>query len=115
MLLLAACGGSPDRPSAEATTSSRLRTPAEACALQVGYWATELLKPNHDKGYDYQEMGLTVADYQLVLDITKDAKRLGPSATHEQTLAFVNREAQRRCAGRGTTTCTTATHAGWPC
>jgi len=114
MLLLAACG-TPDHPAAEATTSSRLRTAAETCALQVGYWANELLKPNHDKGYDYQEMGLTTADFQLVLDITKAAKRLGPDATHEQQLAFVNHEAQRRCANRRTTTCTTATHAGWPC
>jgi hypothetical protein len=115
MLLLAACGGTPDHPAAEATTSSRLRTAAETCALQVGYWANKLLKPNHDKGYDYQEMGLTTADFQLVLDISKAAKRLGPNATHEQQLAFVNREAQRRCASRGTTTCTTATNAGWPC
>jgi len=114
VLLLAGCGG-PDRPTAEATTSSRLRTPAETCALQVGYWAGELLKPNHDKGYDYQEMGLTTADYQIVLDITKDAKRLQRTATREQTLAFVAREAQRRCAGHGTTTCTAATNAGWPC
>jgi hypothetical protein len=115
VLLLAACGGAPDHPAAGATTTSRLRTPAETCALQVGYWANELLKPNHDKGYDYQEMGLTTADFQLVLDITKAARRLGPGTTHQQQLAFVNREAQRRCAGRGTTTCTTATHAGWPC
>jgi hypothetical protein len=115
MLLLAACGGGAERPAAEAATSSRLRTPAEACALQVGYWAGELLKPNHDKGYDYQEMGLTTADYQIVLDITRDAKRLQRTASHEETLAFVAREAQRRCAGHGTTTCTTATHAGWPC
>lgn len=114
-LLLAACGGAPQRPAALPTTSSRLRTPAEACALQVGYWASELLDAKSDKGYDYQEMGLTTADFQLVLDITKAARRLGPGTTHQQQLAFVNREAQRRCAGRGTTTCTTATHAGWPC
>ena len=60
-------------------------------------------------------MGLTTADYQLVLDITKDAKQLQRTATREQTLAFVAREAQRRCADKATTTCTTATHAGWPC
>jgi hypothetical protein len=114
MLLLAACGGSPDHQAAGATTTSRLRTPAETCALQVGYWANELLKPNHDKGYDYQEMGLTTADFQLVLDITKAAKRLGPNATHEQQLAFVNREAQRRCANKAPT-CTTTGGAGWPC
>lgn len=103
MLLLAACGGTPERPAAEATTSSRLRTPAETCALQVGYWVGELLKANNDKGYDYQEMGLTVADYQLVLDITKQAKRLRRTATREQTLAFVATETKRRCASRTAT------------
>jgi hypothetical protein len=116
MLLLAACGGTPERPSAQATTSSRLRTAAETCALQVGYWAVEVLKPDfNSRGYDYQKMGLTTTDYQLVLDIAKEAKQLRRTATREQTLAFIAREAQRRCADKATTTCTTATPNGWPC
>jgi hypothetical protein len=115
VLLLAACSGAPEHPAAEPTTSSRLRTPAETCALQVGYWATELLGAKSDKGYDYQEMGLTDADYRLVLAITKQAKQLRRTASREETLAFVTREAQRRCAGRTATTCTTAAGGGWPC
>ena len=113
-LLLGACGGAPDRPSAEPTTS-RLRTPAETCTLQVGYWAAELVKATTDQGYDYQEMGLTAPDYRLVLAITKEARQLRRHATEEQTLAFVARESARRCAGRKATTCTTGAGAGWPC
>jgi hypothetical protein len=115
VLLLAACGGGPDRPSAQATTSSRPRTAAESCALQVGYWAVEVLKPDYNEYGDYQKMGLTTTYYQLVLDISKEAKQLRKTATREQTLAFIDREAKRRCAEKATTTCTTATHNGWPC
>ncbi|HEV8567521.1 MAG TPA: hypothetical protein VGQ92_10580, partial [Actinoplanes sp.] len=115
MLLLAACGGPPDRPAAQPTTSSRPRTPAESCALQVGYWAVEVLKPDYNEYGDYQKMGLTAAYYQLVLDISKEARQLRKTATREQTLAFIDREAKRRCAEKATTTCTTATHNGWPC
>ena len=114
-LLLAACGGAPPRPAALPTTSSRLRTPAEACALQVGYWASELLDAKSDKGYDYQEMGLTDADYQLVLAITGQARKVRRTAGRAEALAFVKREAQRRCASRTATTCTTAAGGGWPC
>jgi hypothetical protein len=113
-LLLGACAGAPERPAAAPTTSSRLRTPAETCTLQVGYWAAELVKATTDQGYDYQHMGLTEPDYRLVLAITKEAKQLRRHATEEATLAFVAREAQRRCAGRKATTCTT-TGGGWPC
>jgi hypothetical protein len=112
VLLLAACGGTSDRPSAQATTSSRPRTAAEICALQVGYWAAEVLKPDYDEYGDYQKMGLTATYYQLVLDISKEAKRLRKTATHEQTLAFIAEEAKRRCA-KAATTCTTATHNGY--
>jgi hypothetical protein len=44
VVLLAACGGAPDRPPAQATTSSRPPTAAEICARQVGYWAAEALR-----------------------------------------------------------------------
>jgi hypothetical protein len=108
VLLLAACGGTPDRPSAQATTSSRPRSAAETCARQVGYWAAEAFKPNSTTTYgDYQKMGLAGSYYQLVMDITKEARQLRKTATHEQTLAFIAEEAKRRCA-RTVTTCTTA-------
>jgi hypothetical protein len=115
MLLLAACGGTPERPAAQATTSSRPRTPAETCALQVGYWAAEVLKPGYQEYGDYQKMGLTATTYQLVLDISKEARKLRRTATREQTLAFIANEAKRRCARAATTTCTTASPYGYPC
>jgi hypothetical protein len=114
MLLLAACGGTPDRPAAEPTTSSRLRTAAETCAVQVGYWAGEVIKPGYQEYGDYQKMGLTAANYQFVLDIAKEAKQLRKTATREQTLAFITREASRRCAAAAATTCTTTSQYGYP-
>jgi hypothetical protein len=114
-LLLAACGGTPDRPSAQATTSSPPRSAAEICARQVGYWAAQVLKPTTTTTYgDYQKMGLAGTYYQLVLDISKEAKRLRKTATHEQTLAFIAEEAKRRCAKAATTCTTTASYNGFP-
>jgi hypothetical protein len=113
VLLLAACGGAPERSAAGATTSSRLRTAAETCAVQVGYWAGEVIKPGYQEYGDYQKMGLTAANYQIVLDIAKQAKQLRKTATAEQTLAFINREATRRCAAAATT-CTTTSQYGYP-
>ena len=109
VLLLAACGGAPDRPPPQATTSSRPRTAAEACARQVGYWVAEALKPGTTTYGDYQTMGLSGTSYELVLEITKEAKRLRKTATQEQTLAFIAEEAKRRCA-RTVSTCTTTAH-----
>jgi hypothetical protein len=115
VLLLAACGGTPDRPPAQATTSSRPRTAAEICARQVGYWAAEVFKPATTTTYgDYQKMGLTGTYYQLVLDISKQAKRLRRTATQEQTLAFIATEAERRCANAAATCTTTASYNGFP-
>jgi hypothetical protein len=115
VLLLAACGGTPERPSAQATTSSRPRSAAEICARQVGYWAAEALKPATTTTYgDYQKMGLAGTYYQLVLDISKEAKRLRKTATQEQTLAFIAEEAKRRCAKAATTCTTTASYNGFP-
>jgi hypothetical protein len=115
VLLLAACGGTPDRPSAQATTSSRPPSAAEICARQVSYWAAEALKPAATTTYgDYQKMGLAGTYYQLVLDISKEAKRLRKTATHEQTLAFIAEEAKRRCAKAATSCTTTATYNGFP-
>jgi hypothetical protein len=115
MLLLAACGGTPEAPSAQATTTSRLPTAAESCTLQVGYWAAEVIKPGYEEYGDYQKMGLTGATYQLVLDISKEARQLQRTATREQTLAFIATEAKRRCAETATTTCTTASRFTYPC
>jgi hypothetical protein len=115
VLLLAGCSGTPDRPPARATTSSRPRSAAEICARQVGYWVAEALKPNSTTTYgDYHKMGLAGSYYQLVLDITKDAKRLRKTATHQQTLAFIGQEAKRRCARTVATCTTTARYNGFP-
>jgi hypothetical protein len=100
--------GTPDRPSAQATTSSRLRNAAETCALQVSHRAAEALEPSPTTTYgDYQTMGIAGSYYQLILDISREAKRLRKTATREQTLAFIAEEAKRRCA-RTVSTCTTA-------
>jgi hypothetical protein len=115
MLLLAACGGRPDRATAQATSSSRPPTAAESCAVSVGYWAAEVIKPDYQEYGDYQKMGLTVTTYQLVLDISKQAKRMQRTATHEQVLAFIAAEAKQRCAATTATTCTTASPNGFPC
>jgi hypothetical protein len=115
VLLLAACGGTPDRPPAQATTSSHPPTAAEICARQVGYWAAEALKPATTTTYgDYQKMGLVGAYYQLVLDISKEAKQLRETATQEQTLAFIAQEAERRCAKAAATCTTTGSYNGFP-
>jgi hypothetical protein len=115
VLLLAACGGTPDRPPAQAATSSRpAATAAEICARQVAYWATEAVKPGTTTYGDYQTMGLTGTYYQLVLDISKEAKRLRRTATQEQTLAFIAQEAERRCAKAAATCTTTASYNGFP-
>ena len=112
--LLAACGGASDRPSAQAITSTRPRTAAEFCARQVGYWAAEALKPGTTTYGDYQTMGLTGTSYQLVLDLSEEAKRLRKTATQEQTLAFIAQEVKRRCAKAAATCTTTASYNGFP-
>ena len=80
----------------------------------MGYWATEALKPASTTYGDYQTMGLTGTYYEIVLDISKEAKRLRKTATQEQTLAFIAQEAERRCARAAATCTTTANSNGFP-
>ena len=97
-----------------ARRTGRPPTAAEICARQVGYWAAEALKPATTTYGDYQTVGLTGTSYQLVLDISKEAKQLRKTATQEQTLAFIAREAKQRCAKAAAACTTTASYNGFP-
>ena len=57
------------------------RTPAELCARQVSYWAAQALAPTTTTYGDYQTMELSGSTYELVLDISKDAKTVATCTT----------------------------------
>jgi hypothetical protein len=114
-LALAACsGGAPARPVTAAATT-RTSDPAGVCAGQLRHWATVLFQAGHDPGLDYQEMALSGTQYLAVLDIAAAAKRLGRTSGRVAALAFIDREARRRCAAMATTSCTTTGGGAWPC
>ncbi|WP_203227174.1 hypothetical protein [Streptomyces cyaneogriseus] len=105
--LTAACAA-PGAPGGPATASPRRTgTPApaspalsdrELCARLVSHWARETLEG--DTYGDYQSMGLSGGQYEILLAIVAAARdtgrRQGARAAHE----LIDREARERCAAR---------------
>jgi len=117
-LVLAGCGGgaAQGRDEAAATPSKTPKTRVQSCVESVDYWATEILKAFRDPGYDYQHMGLSDAQYQMVREIVAMAKPVKERDGLPAALALVDREAQRRCQERYATATAVPTggSGGWP-
>ena len=80
-VLLAGCGTGP--AAAPATPASRTPAPTPdpvtVCTNQLTYWATEELRAAPDSGFDYQEMGLTGAQFDALGVLVAEARAQGPA------------------------------------
>ncbi|NEY35827.1 hypothetical protein GTU99_27325 [Streptomyces sp. PRKS01-65] len=105
---LAAACASPGAPGGPVTASPRqtgapgpaspVLSDRELCVRLVSHWARETLEG--DTYGDYQSMGLSGGQYEIVLAIVATARdtagRQGPRAAHE----LIDRQARERCAAR---------------
>ena len=74
---LAGCApGAPPR-SAAPPAATPPPDPVTVCANQLTYWAGEELRDAPDAGYDYQEMGLTHAQFDALDGLVAQARAQG--------------------------------------
>jgi len=99
LLGLAACG-SPAPPAAAPSTVVSTRDPVTQCADRLLYWLERIRTSPDASGLDYQEMGLTGAEFE---ELTKLEALTGPADTQARE-ACVRIEALPKPSG-GT---------GWP-
>jgi hypothetical protein len=105
-LAVALVGCAPTAPAPTAAApSAPSPDPVSACADQLAYWAGEELRGAPDAGYDYQEMGLTSAQYDALTTLVDEARAqpgLPPDWVPNRARALCTRiAAQPRPTGGG--------------
>jgi hypothetical protein len=107
---LGACGtpapGTSPPPSS--TAASPRPDPVAACTDQLTYWAGEELRGAPDAGFDYQEMGLTGAQFAALNTLVDEARALGPDRPPD----WVPTRARALCTQIAAQP--SRTNAGWP-
>ena len=95
LLLCSACAAQPGSP-APSPTATRVDL-VEECASSVAYWVRFLVTPGSDMGLDYQEMGLSGGENDIVRVLLpaagNTAKRQGLPAAQ----AYALQQARPRC------------------
>jgi hypothetical protein len=76
--LAAACAGPATAPIPSTPQPSPTPDPVAACVAKLTHWADVQIQGGPDSGLDYQEMGLSGAEYQALNEIVK---RAGPAGT----------------------------------
>jgi len=112
--LLTGCG-EPAAPAAtEAATASPTPSadPITQCAAQLAYWVNEALRGAPDRGYDYQEMGLSGAKYEALNAILD---RMGTAPTGDsKAAAWANEQSRAACVEVAARPTSTVSRGGWP-
>lgn len=94
---LTGCGGGPTH---SAPPAPRVTPPKELCERLISHWARVVLDGGKQANLDYQAMGLSGGQNQILLDVVAAAraeqKRLGTDAARK----LIDRQATVRCAER---------------
>jgi hypothetical protein len=105
-VLVAGCGATVPASAPPSTTPRP--DPVAACAAQLTYWADEDLRGAPDRGFDYQERGLTGAQADALADLVAQARAQGAALPPD----WVASQARERCAALVARPPSTA--GGWP-
>ncbi|GGO81546.1 hypothetical protein GCM10012280_06030 [Wenjunlia tyrosinilytica] len=96
------------RPASSASpTAPRTLSPVDLCTEAVRYWTGEILDAGSDKGFDYQEMGLSDSQYETVRDLVAEARRTGQRPTEGDTAKRCRAIARASSSGA-------PSEGGWP-
>ncbi|MFF4228398.1 hypothetical protein [Streptomyces sp. NPDC001820] len=97
LAVLTGCGGSPTN---SASPTPRITPPQELCGRLISHWARVALDGGEQAGLDYQAMGLSGGQNEILLDVTAAAraeqKRQGTAAARK----LIDTMAAVRCAER---------------
>ncbi|MFK4225548.1 hypothetical protein [Streptomyces sp. NPDC019890] len=97
LAVLTGCGGGPAETAAPAPHAT---PPKELCERLISHWARVVLDGGKQANLDYQAMGLSGGQNQILLDVVAAARaeqqRLGPDAAGK----LIDSQATVRCAER---------------
>ena len=100
LLAVAGCGAT--------EPASARPDPVDACTAQLTYWADEDLRGAPDRGFDYQERGLTGAQADALADLVAQARAQGDAPPP----GWIATQARERCTAIVARPPSTA--GGWP-
>ena len=98
----------PTEPASAPPSTAPRPDPVAACTAQLTYWADEDLRGAPDRGFDYQERGLTGAQADALADLVAQARAQGAALPPD----WVASQARERCAALVARPPSTA--GGWP-
>jgi hypothetical protein len=122
-VLAAALAAGCSSQHAVTSTTSTTAAPAspgvslvDECASAIAYWTGQALTPGADQGYDYQEMGLSASEYQILQDVISLARPVARQSGVPAAQAFAQRTARPRCAAylASQSAAPSASGKGWP-
>lgn len=98
LAVLTGCGSS--SPTGSASPVPRTTSPQELCERLISHWARVVLDGGEQANLDYQAMGLSGGQNEILLAVLTAArvelKRQGPDAASK----LIDRQAAARCAER---------------
>ncbi|MFC1406439.1 MULTISPECIES: hypothetical protein [Streptacidiphilus] len=99
LLLCSGCAAQPrsTAPSPTATATATGVDPVEECADSVAYWVRYLLTPGSDMGLDYQEMGLSGGENNIVQSLLPAARSTAQHQGLPAAQAYALAQARPRC------------------
>ncbi|MFI5618377.1 hypothetical protein [Streptomyces sp. NPDC051567] len=98
-LALSACSTpAPPSPAASPTPAPAPSSPARICAVLVSYWAGETLKGTTWSGLDWEQKGLSPAQYAIHEDAVAAGRAEERAHGRDAALALIDRFTARRCA-----------------
>jgi len=88
----------------------------DECASAIAYWTGQALTPGTNQGYDYQEMGLSAAEYQILQAVTLLARPVARQSGVPAAQTFAQSTARPRCAAylASRSAAPSASGKGWP-
>lgn len=98
LLLCSACAAcaTQSRSAAPSPAASRV-DPVEECASSVAYWVRYLITPGSDTGLDYQEMGLSGGENDIVRALVPAAGTTAKAQGLPAAQVYALQQARPRC------------------
>ncbi|MET9960643.1 hypothetical protein ABZ128_16610 [Streptomyces sp. NPDC006326] len=98
-LLLSGCSTTaPPAPQHPTTPAVSPSSPAQICTSLVSYWAKETLKGSTWSGLDWEQKGLSNAQYAIHEDAVAAGRAEERTAGRDKALELIDRFVAQRCA-----------------
>ncbi|TDU02858.1 hypothetical protein EDD99_1267 [Streptomyces sp. 846.5] len=115
LLLCSACAAHPGTAARSPSPTATRVDALEECASSVAYWVRYLVTPGSDMGLDYQEMGLSGGENDIVRALLPAAGSTAKGQGLPAAQAYALQQARPRCRSYlARLAASPSSAAGWP-